>query len=80
MPFSYVTVSTDADRLYIDIPGDHMPTRPLYPQSETVFFHTDSMNSDNFEITFVTDDSGRATQLLYSPDGGTTQIPLPRME
>lgn len=80
MPFAYVTVSDDAGRLYIDIPGDHMPRRELYPQSETDFFHTDWMNSDNFEITFVTDGSGRATQIVFSPDGGKTQVPLPRME
>lgn len=79
MPFPYVIVSSRDDKLYIGLPDDYGQPRELHPQSDTQFFYTTWENVGGFELTFVTDASGQATQMLYKT-AGNPEVPLNRME
>jgi hypothetical protein len=68
LPYAHFSVSTDEDNLYLQIKPDK-GWYELIPQSETSFFHL-SMH-DDFQVTFIPDESRQAVQFLYEVGGQT---------
>jgi len=75
LPFSYVDISIMDGSLYFDIPEDARPPVELYPESQSDFFHTDYEHVLNFEATFLTDDQGVISGLVFEQDGVSVTFP-----
>jgi hypothetical protein len=66
IPHDFYSVSKDDDRLYLQVKIDK-GWYELTPQSETNFFHISRY--DDFEVTFILDDSGQVIRFLYEVGG-----------
>ena len=66
IPHDFYSVSKDDDRLYLQVKIDK-GWYELTPQSETSFFHISRY--DDFEVTFILDDSGQVIRFLYEVGG-----------
>jgi hypothetical protein len=68
LPHAYFFVAKDGPKLYLKVKSDKA-WYELTPRSETSFFHL-SFN-DDFEVTFIPDESGQVTRFLYEAGGQT---------
>ena len=68
-----IIISTEAGKLYFQVP-DYSKVE-LLPESDNSFFYI-SLDGD-FEVTFVSDDTGLITQLLYRE--GEIEIPFDKI-
>ncbi len=66
LPYTFFSVAQDGDKLYLQVKADKA-WYELTPQSETSFFHLS--RHDDFQVTFVPDESGQAAQFLYETGG-----------
>jgi protein-L-isoaspartate(D-aspartate) O-methyltransferase len=62
-PDFFATVTLEGNQLFVQRTG--RPKGPVYPASEKEFFY----KLIDAQITFVTDESGRATELVFHRDG-----------
>jgi hypothetical protein len=58
-----LTFTRDGDHLFLEIVNQ--PKSPMFPEGPRDFFFKDS----DSEITFVTDSSGKATEIILRPGG-----------
>jgi hypothetical protein len=66
-PFATVVVASEDYRLYVELPmGEKLE---LFPESETSFFHLSIDGTDDFEVTFVRDETGEVSHAILEKDG-----------
>ncbi|MFQ5795513.1 MAG: serine hydrolase [Candidatus Bipolaricaulia bacterium] len=72
LPFPFIAVTREDDKLYVDLSMWGGPMFELFPRSETSFFHTDFDGDEvDFEVTFITDETGQVTQAVLEQEGQT---------
>jgi hypothetical protein len=71
-------VLRDGDKLYLDAVDDWMPGHELFPQSEALFFHLTYDRELDFDVAFITDETGHATGLAF--EMGEERIAFDRLE